>query len=426
MRGKDVARGRSHEDRVRNAGHEARDNARKARRRAGKVHAAASWVVALTTGALVAWRGLAAARGPLPAAEDSGAAKRLLAARHAEEPIAEPTDRRIAGHASSDRSPQRGDSGTVGGSREVSRDEHLPGRASTQEADGTDPGSVTGLLGLAKEWFARFTRDECLTRSEALAFIAMLSLVPLLLFGLAVLGFVIRDPQRAADYVRSVITHQLPGQTATTANAVIDQTHLVDSARTLVARKWWAAALGIVLLLPSAIGLFVSATEPMNAAWEVKETRGFIKLRLICLATMIAAGVLFISSLVASSGAFHPQGVPTFVNVLLTVLYELIAVTLNSLMFVVIYRYLPNTRVTWRSALIGGATAGVLWEVAKKLFAYYVAHFGNFDKIYGTLGGLAGLVTWIWYSCVLLLGGAIVCKMVDEHSGNGAVRRVAS
>jgi len=92
-------------------------------------------------------------------------------------------------------------------------------------------------------------------------------------------------------------------------------------------------------------------------------------------------------------------------------------------MFVLIYRYLPNARVTWRAALFGGVITGLLWEIFKKGFAVYLAHFGNFNKAYGALGGVFLLITWISYSCLVLLAGAILCKMYHEHTEEGGVAR---
>src|SRR5438270_931386 len=106
----------------------------------------------------------------------------------------------------------------------------------------------------------------------------------------------------------------------------------------------------------------------------------------------------------------------------LSLLAGLLAIILNGCMFAVIYRFLPNARVSWKSALFAGALAGVLWELFKQGFAIYIAHFANFDKLYGTLGGAVLLVTWILYSCIVLLAGAIVSKMYNEHTVEGGVK----
>ncbi len=377
-----------------------------------------SWLVALAAGAFVAWRGYTAAEEGLPDGSDNVTANRAYIAELREQRRAELLG---AGRTQPQPIPTVDHDRPKQADARAASAPHEPHAAETEER-----AEVQGPLALAKEAYARFNRDELLTRSQALAFIIVLSLIPALLFALAIVGFVVHNPQQATHYVQSVIARQLPGQTAQTAQMVIQQAHVTDATRTLVDQKWWSAIIGVLLLLWSALGLLVSAVQPMDASWEVQETRGFVELRLVCLKVLAGAGILFLLSLVVSSGAFHPSGVPWIVNAALTVIYELIAVALDAGMFIVIYRYLPNANVTWKAAIFGGVITGVLWEVAKKLFEFYVSNFGSFNKVYGALGGLAGLVTWIWYSCVVLLVGALLCKMYHEHKEEGGVKKRAS
>ena len=294
--------------------------------------------------------------------------------------------------------------------------------------------TVTGFAALAKEFYARFNADECMTRAYALAFILVLSMVPLLLFALAITGFVIQSPQQAADYTRQLISGLLPGQQAGQAvNDFIAQAHIAESAQTLMDGKGWALAGGIVSLLWAAIGLFVSASDPMNRAWEVTETHSFVKLRLVALGVFAAAFAFFALSLVVTSGAHGalaslgiPDSLPLGGAFLLDVFFFALAALINGGMFTLIYKFLPNAAVSWKSAAFGGLIVGVLMEIFKQGFALYLARFANFNKVYGTFGGIFLLVTWISYSCILLLAGAIVCKMYHEHKESGGVQRKAA
>ena len=288
---------------------------------------------------------------------------------------------------------------------------------------------VTGIVSLAKELFQRFNSDECLTRSQALSFISILSVGPLLLFALAALGFFIHDPLQVQEYVRHLVEQTLPGkQAAEATNQIIAQTRIMESAQTLMQGKWWATIIGIASLLWAAISLFAAASEPMNIAWEVKETRSFLQLRLVCFGVFLGSGILFLISLAPSSGpsfirSLHIPwlGLPKHIPWGIDLLFWLLAILVNSGMFTLIYRFLPNAKTTWREAFYGGIVAGFLWEIFKKAFAVYLAHFANFNQLYGALGGVILLVTWIWYSCIVLLLGAIICKMSHEHHHEGGV-----
>ncbi len=370
-----------------------------------------SWLVALTAGAAVTWKSLRAANGATaaPLTNDLGDA---------------PDSRRVK---ASDTQARRKVAGAGKRSRELSRSD-AKGRSASA---GTDecPTIATGPVPLIKELWCRFQSIECMTRAQALAFVGVLSLGPVLLFALAALGFVIHGPAQVEYFVHHLVGQLLPGRQASeAANNLIAQTHILESAQTLMKGKWWAVSIALLSLLWAAVGLFVGASDPMNAAWSVRESRSFVKLRLVCLAVFVGAGVLFLLSLI-------PSSLPSLVGRIrlpligslppgawwLELAAWVLAVIVDTAMFSVIYRFLPNARVLWKPSIAGGAVAGVLWELFKKGFAVYLAHFGNYDKLYGALGGAVLLVTWIWYSCVLLLLGAIVSRMYNEHAEDGGV-----
>ena len=375
-----------------------------------------SWVVALGAGAVVAWRSLQAADSL-----DLSSPTAVPAGRDAESGMAVTAQGKLAGRAVDGKSEKRDRKGTAS--------QGAAGR--TQDKSGSDcPAKAVGAGGLLKEFWCRYQTAEVLTRSQALAFIGVLSLGPVLLFALAALGFVIRDTAQVERFVHDLVGHFLPGRQASeAANNLIAQTHIIESARALMKGKWWAISIGVVSLIWAAVGLFVGASDPMNVAWNVRETRGFVKLRLVALGVFLASGVLFLLSLV-------PSALPSLVGRLslpligslprdawwLDLAGWLLALVINAAMFTFIYKFLPNARARWKSALFGGAVAGVLWELFKKGFAVYLGHFGDYNKLYGALGGAVLLVTWIWYSCVLLLAGAILCTMYQEHAREGGVR----
>jgi membrane protein len=385
-----------------------------------------SWFVALAAGAAVAWRGI-------HKAAEAGEERRAAAGVEAE-------TQRLSRQFEAAREEEvaaPAPASTSNGDGRTARREAEPGVTRPGESAASPPGETVRVagtwMGLAKEFYARFMEDECLTRAEALAFTVILSLAPLMLLALAALGFLIRDPQQAADYVHRFIAQMLPGQQAEKAvDQVLAQTHIIESAQTLMQGRWWAIVVGVLSLLWAALSLLVNATTPMNAAWDVQETRSFLRLRLICLGVFAGAGLFFALSLLPSSAPdmiqrLHipwlglPKHPPFLIATLLQILFEALAWCLDIAMFVIIYRFLPGANVTWKTALFGGALTGLLWEVFKKGFAVYLANFGDFNKLYGALGGVILLLTWILYTCLILLAGAILCKMYYEHREEGGV-----
>ena len=274
------------------------------------------------------------------------------------------------------------------------------------------------------ELYLRFIAGECFTRAQALAFVGIVSLVPVLLCALTVLSFVISDPRQVIDYIHSISRQLLPGAEATkAADAFILQTNIVGTARTLMQGKWWAITIGIGSFVWTTISLLACATEPMNVAWQVKETRSFVRLRVVCLGVVVLTILLFALSLALTSGPAFIQnltipwlGLPRPAPFWLELIFEAAAWGIDIAMFALLYKVLPDTRVPWRASLFGGVIAGLLWELFKKGFATFLSHFSTFNKFYGTLGGLFLLLTWIYYSCVVLLAGAIISKMYAERN----------
>ncbi len=392
------------------------DVQRAARPRLQSMGEALSWLVALSAGAGVVWRGYQGARAANATLDAQAQADEERVQKMLVQSQTPPAQRPAPPIVRPARSRASGSNGVKNGDGKADK----PASAANRKP-------VAGVFGVAKEFVQRAGEDEIATRALALSFVGVLSLVPLLLLALAALGFFIKDPQQAADLVQRFVTQLLPGkQAAAAASQIIQETHVTESARTLMNGSPWALAGGLASLLWAGISLFVTAADPMNKAWDVTESRSFFKLRLTCLAVLLGAGLFFALSLVVTSfahGTLARFGLSDQLPVVADLLIVIIAALLNAVMFVLIYRFLPDAPVSWKSALVGGLTAGVLWELFKQGFAMYLAHFANFNKLYGALGGVFLLLTWLYYSCILLLAGAIVCKIYQEHIEGGVTRK---
>jgi membrane protein len=201
--------------------------------------------------------------------------------------------------------------------------------------------------------------------------------------------------------------------------SVLQQVGVEETVDNLIRTRGVAGIIGIVSLLWASLQIFVNSVPAMNTAFEVRETRGWLKLRLIAFGMMLVAGVLFVVSLSLSAGVQLAQewgvpglagGVPWFADVLLL----LAALAVSSTMYAIVYRVLPNVDITWRQAFIGGFLAALLWEVAKRGFAFYLANWGSYDKVYGALGGMIVLVLWTYYSAMVSLLGAEAASLARD------------
>ncbi|MES2463427.1 MAG: YihY/virulence factor BrkB family protein [Armatimonadota bacterium] len=324
--------------------------------------------------------------------------------------------------------------GTAGKGSESDRPDDTPRAGSLPvSAPGSDVqhdaslSHVHGPIGYLKELFKRFSGDYCPAWAASLSFFSILSIPPVLLCGLAVLGFVIQDPAEATAQIQRILANVLPGggdSARAQAADIIAQLNVEQSVTTLQQQRGIAGIIGVLSLFWAALQIFVNASTPMNAAFRTKESRGFIKLRLTALGLLFGAGFLFLLALTPTIatqfvGNMKILGLGPFketVLPLIAVVFTLIGIAINAAMFTVIYRFLPSpsAKVTWKAAAISGAIVALLWEAAKQAFAFYTSRYANYDKVYGTLGGIVGLVFWIYYTSMILLLGAEIANLYGD------------
>jgi membrane protein len=289
-----------------------------------------------------------------------------------------------------------------------------------------DPANIYGPFGYLKELFQRFNGDLCPSWAAALSYFAILSLVPMLICGIAALGFLIRDPHEAALQIQKILINLLPGPHAgDMARRIISDANIEKQAADLTQISGVAGIIGILSFVWSASRIFVNAVPPMNAAFRAPETRGFLKMQVYSLGLLFGAGGLFLLSLLPSSGpailrrisflSGLPEPAPWWVDIF----FFLVGVAINAVMYAVIYRFLPSpaARVTWKQAAVGGFVVAVLWEIAKQGFAFYLRRFNGasgYEKVYGSLGGLVILILWVYYSAALLLLGAEIARLYAD------------
>jgi membrane protein len=273
----------------------------------------------------------------------------------------------------------------------------------------------------------RFQEDGGDSSAAAISFYALLSLAPLSLLAVAVLSFFIRDEATALAQLQGAVARLLPGAGGVkAAERLLKETDIPQQVANLIALRGWAAAVGIVSLVWSASRIFVNATPALNAAFNAKETRSFVRQQGVALGMLFGVGALFLLSLTFSAlPSLLPRipplnWLPDVNDALLATLALALGVGLNALIFAVTYRFLPSpeAKVSWKQALVGGGVVAVAWEVLKQAFALYLNRFGGSDsygKVYGSLGGVIILILWIHYSSTLLLYGAQIAQMYGER-----------
>jgi membrane protein len=261
----------------------------------------------------------------------------------------------------------------------------------------------------------KYAEDRGPLIAAAVSFFALLSLIPLVLLGVWGLGQFLSSTE-AFHHVIDYLEDYLPGS-SDVAEPYLQA--LVKSHRTI---GW----LGIGGLIWSGSQGFVILELAINLTLRVRERRNFLESRLLGIGMIIFAGGLLALSLIITSAVSTIQGYsipvvgwrPGEIPLVWSIVGAIVPVLLTILSFAVVYRIAPNTRVPWRSALIAGTAAGLLWEIAKHLFTYYLpkAMEPAYKQLYGPIAGAIAVVFWIYYSSVILvLGAELVSVLQDIH-----------
>jgi membrane protein len=181
---------------------------------------------------------------------------------------------------------------------------------------------------------------------------------------------------------------------------------------------------GFALALWSANAGVKALFDALNVAYETEETRGFFRLNAISLLFTISA--IFLALIGLSTTVILPWVLENvflglaFVATLVRWLSIPLAIAAALLMLAVLYRFGPAIKKpAWRWVTPGSAFAVVFLIISSFAFAYYAAHFGSYNKTYGSLGAAIGLMTWLWISSIVVLVGAEINAEVErEAKGN--------
>ncbi len=240
-----------------------------------------------------------------------------------------------------------------------------------------------------------FARHECALRAASLAYFAMFSVFPLLLFIIFLGSNVLHSPE-----VRQALTVYLEQALpvgSQNIRLVIDQT---------LRSRGSIGLLGGLTLFWGASSMFGVLESALNVIWG-SSPRGYLRRRLISAITVLSLSALFIAALsIGPLVSWLWDGSDLLWKRWLNIGLSL---SLTTIICFLLYRVFPNRPVPWRPALIGAAVVGVLGEGAKFLFGNYLRFaFDNYGYTYGSLAWLVALALWAYFIGVILFFGAEV------------------
>ena len=263
------------------------------------------------------------------------------------------------------------------------------------------------LWELLKETFQEWKEDKVSRLAAALSYYTIFSLPGLLLIVVAVAGFFLGQESVRQDII---------GQAAT---VVGDQG--AEAVDTMLSNAGWdksagmlAVLVGIVTVIVGATGAFTQLQEALNTVWEVAPAPDAgiwktIRKRFLSFSLILGIAFLLLVSLVISAALAglgeYIQGLLPGATSLVQVLNFVISFAVITVLFALMYMYLPDADVAWKDVFVGAALTTLLFAAGKFALGFYLGR-SSAASAYGAAGSLVLILLWIYYSAQILLFGA--------------------
>ena len=275
------------------------------------------------------------------------------------------------------------------------------------------------LTQTGSEWI----EDNAPQLGAAIAFYTVFSLAPLILLVMSVFTLTIHDNKVAQEKIKDQVT-QFAGKSSADVVGNIVQNNASQPKKSVV-----ATAVGVVIALFGASCVFGALQDSLNTIWAVKAKpgqgiMGYVKARFISFAMVGGVCFLLLVSLTVSSliNGFsdkinHTVPGGTALTSLINLVLNLVVITL---LFAMIFKYLPDAKIAWRDVWIGAALTTVLFIVGKWGLSFYLGS-GSAGSAYGAAGALITTLIWVYYTSQILLFGAEFTQVYANEFGSHIV-----
>ena len=274
------------------------------------------------------------------------------------------------------------------------------------------------LRDIATQWF----EDEPFQLAAALSYYTLFSLAPILIIAIALAGFFF-DREAATNQI--VQTFQgFVGQES--AKAVQE---MIRNASSKPKTGMISTVVGIVVLVFGAGGVVGQLQSSLNRIWGVttKPGRGiwdFVRERFVSFAMVLGVGFLLLVSLVITAILTHlTLYIGSLIGGAAVMAYALDLVMsfgFVTVLFAMIYKFLPDVRIQWRDVWIGAALTSVLFTLGKFLIGFYLGTSGV-TSAFGAAGSLITVLLWVYYSSLIFFFGAEFTQIYASRYGSGVV-----
>jgi membrane protein len=261
----------------------------------------------------------------------------------------------------------------------------------------------------------------------ALAYYTLFSIAPILIIAVAIAGYVFGETE-AQTQMLAQLQALIGDAGASAVRELLASAHYSD-------KRGLAAAIGVTTLIVGATSVFGELQHALDQIWETPPQSHevgwwrFIRRRVLSVGMVLGVGFLLLVSLVASAslaafagwlGTYLPQ-----LRLVLPLLDFVLSLAMVSLLFAMIYKYVPRERISWSDVWIGAMVTALLFTIGKVLIGIYLGK-SSFNSAYGAAGSLVVLLLWIYYSAQIFLLGAEFTRVFAYERGSRSQPRAAA
>lgn len=266
------------------------------------------------------------------------------------------------------------------------------------------------------ETFNSWSEHKDARLGAALAYYSVFSLGPLIVIAISIAGLAFGQ-----EAVQGQVTGAIRGLLGDTgAQAVDAMLKGADRPR----EGMFATILGLGALVFAAIGVVVQLKDALNTVWDVKSPPGkglwrFARTYVLSLAGVLAVGFLLLVSLLltAALSAVGKYIAPYLPEGALQIAGSAASFAAISVLFAMMFKWLPDTRVEWRDVWLGAILTAALFELGKFVIGFYIGKQG-LESTFGAAASIVVVLIWIYYSAQLVLMGAEFTKVYARRYGS--------
>ncbi|WP_010278444.1 YihY/virulence factor BrkB family protein [Paenibacillus senegalensis] len=261
--------------------------------------------------------------------------------------------------------------------------------------------------------YTRIQKDDISGMGAQITYYLVLSFFPFLIFIVSMIGFISMN----LNEMLATVTGMLPLEAHEFIVGFIADLQTGSSSALLsfgMIATIWSASKGILAIL-----------KGLNRAFDIEETRPFWKARLLSYIFTVLLGfvilfclILLIFGRVLAEQLFTYFLLPGYFESVWNYAQYLIPLTSMILVFIALYKILPNKPIPLKTSIPGALFATFSWIIVSLLFSVYVNNFGSYSNTYGSIGGIIVFLIWLYISSmIILLGGHINAMLTLEKEG---------